>query len=113
MGTHVQTLTVGPPGDLVRSVGIGDEPEPAKVAGDFFSVPGIPLDPVIQVLASGQEIPLVVVAGPMRQHEVVGRILRVSSPGDEMIDLCRAPNAPTAVEAGVPLERSQDLGHRL
>jgi hypothetical protein len=61
--------------------------------------------PASQMICRGQRVALESVAGVVGDDEIVQRVVRVTRPGDKVVDLSayRFRDWPTAVEAAVPL----------
>lgn len=110
---HPPVLRVRPLCNPVRRCQFRHDSVPLQGIAQLRAALGVPLRPGGQTVAGRKPISLLVVASAVGQHEVVGQIYGVSSPGDEMVHVGCGPGDPAlAVEPPAPLDVQQRRAHQ-
>lgn len=99
LGAHGSSMAVTPLCDTLRGRPVADEPGVTSDLDDSVPTHNGSLDPAFKMLLGRQPVAFLVVAGSMREDEIVAQIARVPGPGNEVVDVAGAGNYPSAVEA--------------
>ena|SRR5690349_8952706 len=98
-------LAIRPLRHTVRGRQFADDPTFLQRRSYLIAEGRIPLSPSRQVLARRQSVSLLVVASAVRQNKVVGEIDGITSPCNEVIDMCFGGSERTlAIEAPAVLK---------